>query len=118
MHYQEAVVWKKAMRLAELVCMSSAGLPAQERYGIRLQITRSAVSVAGNIAEGWTRESKRERSQFLAIAHGSLSELRTQLAFCEHISWLPSASLMEPMRLIDEISCMLTVLRRKKRTER
>ncbi|RXR06169.1 four helix bundle protein [Pseudoxanthomonas composti] len=115
MHYSTTTLWNKAMRLAELVCRSVAGLPAEERYGMRLQLTRASVSVASNIAEGWTRESKRERRQFLSMAHGSLSELHTQLILCERVHWLPAAALLEPLRLIDEISRMLTVLRRKAR---
>jgi four helix bundle protein len=71
MHYSKTIVWTKAMRLAELVCACSTDLPVCERYGIRLQITRASVSVASNIAEGWTRESRRERRQFLSLAHGS-----------------------------------------------
>jgi four helix bundle protein len=114
-HYQETTIWDKSMRLAERVCVVSTQLPAVERYGIRLQLTRSAVSVPGNIAEGWTRESKKEKAQFLAIAHGSLSELHTQLLICERVGWLFPADLVEIKRLIDEISRMLTVLRRASR---
>ena len=110
MHYMETTLWNKAMKLAELACRSVVRLPKEERYGIRLQITRAAVSVASNIAEGWTRESKRERVQFLAIAHGSLSELHTQLLLCDRIGWLPSGSLTGTFGLIDEISRMLTTL--------
>ena len=117
MHYSETIVWKKAMRLAELVCRAVEGLPEHERYGIRLQITRAAISVASNIAEGWTRESKRERRQFLSIAHGSLSELHTQLTLCVRIGWLSEPSLLESLQLADEVSRMLTALRRKARNE-
>lgn len=117
MHYSEAIVWKKAMRLAELVCLIVEGLPVTERYGIRSQITRAAISVPSNIAEGWTRESRRERRQFLSVAHGSLSELHTQLTLCIRIGWLSAASLTESFQLADETSRMLTTLRRKARSE-
>jgi four helix bundle protein len=117
MHYSSTTLWNKAMRLAELICRGVAGLPSEERYGMRLQLTRASVSVASNIAEGWTRESKRERRQFLAMAHGSLSELHTQLILCERVHWLTGEVLIEPLRLIDEISRMLTVLRRRAREE-
>lgn len=118
MHYQETAIWNKSMRLAERVCAASTQLPAMERYGVRLQLTRSAVSVASNIVEGWTRESKKEKAQFLAIAHGSLSELHTQLLICERVGWLFETDLVETKRLIDEISRMLTVLRRRLRPDK
>ncbi len=116
MHYMESTLWNKAMKLAELACRSASRLPREERYGIRLQITRAAVSVVSNIAEGWTRESKKERAHFLAIAHGSLSELHTQLLLCSRLEWLPQDVLQTPLGLIDEISRMLTTLRQRSRS--
>ncbi|MGH7505737.1 MAG: four helix bundle protein, partial [Longimicrobiales bacterium] len=73
-HYREAIVWKKAMRLAREVYRLAPRLPKEETYGMRSQLTRAAVSIPANIAEGWTRESDREKAWFLAIAHGSLAE--------------------------------------------
>lgn len=112
MRYRDAVIWKKAMDLAESACRCAARLPAEERFGIRAQITRAAVSVPSNVAEGWSRESRKEKAQFLAIAHGSLSELHTQLLLCERLGWMASGPLQSSYGLIDEMSRMLTALRR------
>jgi four helix bundle protein len=68
-----------------------------------------------NIAEGWTRESMREKAHFLAIAHGSLSELETLVTLCEEIGWLPTGQTHDPRAVIDETSRMLTALRRRQR---
>jgi len=115
MNYRDAIVWNKAMRLAEIVCRQTADLPASERFGIRLQLTRAAVSIPSNIAEGWSRESRKEKQQFLAIAHGSLAELHTQLLLCQRLNWLAEHDLQEAMSLITELSKMLTHLRRRLR---
>ena len=112
MHYRDATVWKKSILLAELVCRAARELPAMERYGLRLQITRSAISVASNIAEGWTRESIRDKANFLAIAHGSLAELHTQVLLARRIGWLSADTFEHPEALIEEVSRMLTALRR------
>lgn len=115
MHYRDAVVWNKAMAVAELACRKSRLLPREERFGIRAQITRAAVSVPSNIAEGWSRESMREKAQFLAIAHGSLGELHTQLLLCVRLAWIDEAELTDAFGLIDETSRILTALRRRSR---
>ncbi|MCE7033556.1 four helix bundle protein [Lysobacter sp. GX 14042] len=90
-------------------------LPREEVYGMRSQITRSAVSVAPNIAEGWTRETPRDKAHFLAIAHGSLSETETLLTLCEDIGWFPVERTATVRAAMDETSRMLTTLRRRRR---
>lgn len=116
MHYRDAVIWDKAMALAEQACRLAETLPVAERFGLRSQLSRAAVSVPSNIAEGWSRESRREKAQFLAIAHGSLSELHTQLLLGERLGWLDPEPLRPAYGLIDEVSRMLTALRRKMRS--
>lgn len=117
-HYRDTVVWNKAMELAEHSCKAAAALPVEERFALRNQISRAAISVPSNIAEGWTRESMKEKSQFLAIAHGSLAELHTQLLLGDRLGWMQRGTLSRAYVLIDEVSRMLTVLRRRTRARR
>ncbi|WP_374716901.1 four helix bundle protein [Caldilinea sp.] len=93
-------------------------LPREETYGMRSQITRAAVSIPANIAEGWTRESRREKAQFLAIAQGSLAEAETLLTLCENLGWFPEDETRFLRSLWDEVSRMLTTMRRNLREER
>ena len=116
MHYRELTVWQKAMEAAKEVYRLAPSLPREETYGMRSQITRSAVSIPANIAEGWARESRREKAQFLAIAQGSLAETETFLTLCEEIGWFPATE-TEPLRsLLTEVGKMLTTMRRTFRT--
>jgi four helix bundle protein len=115
MHYRETIVWQKAMEVAREVYRIAPMLPREETYGMRSQITRAAVSIPANIAEGWTRESVREKAQFLSIAQGSLAETETLLTLCEGIGWFPARETAKLRTLLDEVSRMLTTLRRKHR---
>ncbi len=115
LHYREAIVWQKAMAAAREVYRLVPHLPREETYGMRSQITRAAVSVPANIAEGWTRESDKEKAQFLAIAQGSLAETETLLTLCEEIGWFPVNETPVLRVLLDETSRMLTTLRRRHR---
>lgn len=115
MHYQKAVVWQKAMEVARGIYVLVPLLPREEIYGMRSQITRAAVSVTTNIAEGWTRETQRDKIHFLTIAHGSLAETETLLTLCEQFGWFPPPRTAEVRTAMDETSRMLTVMRRNKR---
>lgn len=69
-------VWQRSSRLcAELY----RELKDSREWGFRDQITRSALSVPSNIAEGYERNSRKEYVQFLRFAKGSCGEMRTQL---------------------------------------
>jgi four helix bundle protein len=113
MDYFDSILWEKAMQLTERVVAVSRLLPRDQRFGLRNQMTRAATSIPSNIAEGWVRESWREKVNFLAIAHGSLAELHTQLLVCIRVRWLCVDDIRAALALIDEIGRMLTALKAK-----
>ena len=116
-HYRQLIVWQKAMAAAKAIYALVPMLPREEAFGMRSQITRAVVSIPANIAEGWTRESPRERANHLSIAHGSLSETETLLTLCEEIGWFPVELTTHVRGLLDEVSKMLATMRRNLREE-
>ena len=68
MYYRKTILWQKAMEAARETYRLTPRLPGTENYGMRSQITRAAVSMPANIAEGWTRETVKDKAHFLAIA--------------------------------------------------
>lgn len=115
MHYRETILWQKGMEVAREVYRLVPRLPREETYGMRSQITRAAVSIPANVAEGWTRETAKDKGQFLAIAQGSLAEVETLLTLCEDLGWFPHSETQEVRGLLDEVSRILTTMRRKRR---
>jgi four helix bundle protein len=73
---QRLDVWRRSCRLSADVYRL---LATNREYAFRAQLSRSALSVASNIAEGYGRGSTPERVQFLRIARGSCNEAWTQL---------------------------------------
>lgn len=74
--FENLEVWKRSCRLSADLYRT---LDACRVYGYRDQVTRAALSIPSNIAEGYERSSPREYVRFLGIAKGSCGELRTQL---------------------------------------
>jgi len=63
--FEELEVWKRGCKLAVEVYVA---LKDCRDYGLRDQMTKSAVSVSSNIAEGAERDSEKEFIRFLHIA--------------------------------------------------
>ena len=89
----------------------SEGFPSSEMYRLVAQMTRSASSVPANIAEGHARATKRDYSQFLAIAKGSLMETETFVMLSVRLGYVTQAEADPVLALITEVSKMLTTLR-------
>jgi four helix bundle protein len=118
MEFVKAIVWEKSMRLAEHVLLVCRSMPRHQRLGLRDQMTRAATSIPSNIAEGWVRESFKEKVHFLSIAHGSPAELHTQLLLCRRAGVLTRQDVEPAPGLADEIGRMLTALKQRWRHAR
>lgn len=105
--FRDLIVWQKAMRLArETYCLVKL-LPMEERYALYDQMRRAAVSIPSNIAEGQSRNTKKEFIQFLHIAKGSNSELMTQFLLCLDFEYLKKEEIQKVMNLCTEIDGLL-----------
>ena len=84
-NFRELRVWQKGLLIAEYSYKLVASFPKEEKFALSLQITRAAVSISSNIAEGSSRSSEKDYNRFLQIALGSAFELETQLLISETI---------------------------------
>jgi len=72
--FEDIETWKEAR---ELVRSVYAVLHDCRDFGYRDQIQRASISVMSNIAEGFDRGTNKEFIQFLVIARGSASEVKS-----------------------------------------
>ena len=83
--YRNLEVWKSGKALAVAVYRLASSLPDEERFGLRSQIQRAAVSIPANLAEGAGRGGDEEFGRFVRIAIGSLNELDTLLQIASEL---------------------------------
>ena len=102
--FEKLDVWKRSSRLCVELYQS---LNTCRDLGFKDQITRSALSVPSNIAEGYERDSAKEFSRFLRIAKGSCGELRTQLYIGAEAGMLDKSIALRMVTETSEISKML-----------
>lgn len=77
--YKNLEVWRKSIDLVDEIYIITKSFPKTEVYALASQMQRAAVAIPSNIAEGYSRNHRREYVQFLGVAYSSGSELETQL---------------------------------------
>ena len=87
-NHKDLEVWKLSIDLVDAVYRMSKTFPPEELYGLVSQMRRAAVSIPSNIAEGAARASKKEFTQFLYMALGSVTELETQTIISKRLGYI------------------------------
>jgi four helix bundle protein len=67
---------------------ASKDFPPDERFGLRLQLRRAAVSIASNIVEGSARRTDAEYLNFLNVAMGSSAEVSYLLGLTYRLAFI------------------------------
>ena len=102
--FERLEVWKRACRLAVQIYEL---LRECREFALKDQMTRAAISIASNIAEGAERNSVAENVRFLHMAKGSAAELRTQTYIAQRIGVLPESAAQEMVKELKALSAML-----------
>jgi four helix bundle protein len=87
-NFRKLNIWQNGISIVKMTYRIVELLPETEKYGLRSQMCRAAVSVPSNIAEGCSRNSDSDFRRFLDIAQGSLFELETQLIIVEELKFV------------------------------
>lgn len=99
--------WKEGHNLVLEVYNVTKDFPDEEKFGLIIQLRRAVVSITSNIAEGFSRNSYREKLQFYSIALGSLTEVQNQLLIARDIGYLSKEkfhSLAEQTVIVSKIT--------------
>jgi len=86
--FTDLEVWKEAHKLVLTIYQLTKDFPKEELFGLVSQMRRAAVSITSNIAEGFSRFSYKEKTQFYSMSHGSLTELQNQILIAKDVGYL------------------------------
>jgi four helix bundle protein len=86
--FMDLDAWKEGHRLVLEIYQITKKFPREELFGLTNQLRRAAVSLTSNIAEGFSRNSYKEKLQFYSMALGSLTEIQNQLLISRDIGYL------------------------------
>ena len=98
-------MWKKAHGLVLEIYNITREFPSEERFGLVSQMRRAAVSVPANIAEGFKKQTLKDKSNFYNIAQGSLEDLRYYLILSKDLKYMQGNQ--GTLNIVEEIGRML-----------
>jgi four helix bundle protein len=86
--FRDLDAWKEGHKLVIEIYKMTKNFPKEEVFGLCNQLRRAAVSITSNIAEGFSRNSLKEKVQFYSMAKASNTELQNQLLIAKDVGYL------------------------------
>ena len=86
--FQDLIAWQEAHGLVLKVYLVTSKFPREESFSLVDQMRRCSVSVSSNIAEGFSRNTQKEKRQFYYISLGSVTELQSQFILSKDLSYI------------------------------
>lgn len=114
--FEKLDVWQEAIAYADAIYDVTDQFPNKEQFGLISQLTRSAVSVSGNVAEGSGRTSSADFGRFVEIAYGSLMETVSHLTIARRGKYLSDERFQDLYQQAERLARMLSGLRQTLRS--
>lgn len=103
--FEDLTIWKQGRVLVgEIYKLFESGSRGESDFGFKSQITRAAVSVMNNIAEGFERDGDVEFAHFLSLAKASAGEVRSMLYLAEDLFYTEAVKAESLRREYEELS--------------
>lgn len=108
--YKKLRVFVEADELVLALYPATVDMPVEERYGLKAQLRRAAVSTATNIVEGSSRGKTRDYCRFIEVALGSARECHYLLRLAVRLRMLASDHVQSLIRRYDRLEGSLNAM--------
>ncbi len=102
-NFRELNIWKQSIQLVTELYVLVSQLPSEEKFGLKSQMCRSAVSISSNIAEGSGRTTNKDFNRFLDISMASSYELETQLIISANLYEIDVKEIIEKINELQKM---------------
>ncbi len=86
--FTSLIAWQESHKLTLLTYKAIKYFPKEEQFGLTDQIRRSVSSISANIAEGFGRQTQKDKIHFYHIANGSLTETQNHLLVARDLGYI------------------------------
>jgi four helix bundle protein len=111
--FMDLKTWQMGHQLVLKIYKITKNFPKDELFALTSQLRRAAISFTSNIAEGFSRQSYKEKVQFYSISLGSVTEIQNQLLITKDIGYISESEYVTLVPLMLELHKMTNGLIRK-----
>jgi four helix bundle protein len=108
LNHKKLEVYQATRELVREVYAVSLKLPDVEKFNMKQQIRRAALSVKLNLSEGSSRKSNRERKRYYEMARGSVVEIDAALETAVDLNYFKVDDLEAVGKLLNKCFAMLS----------
>ena len=109
-YFRQLRVYSNSKELVKYVYTLLQKFPVEEKFALCSQIRRAVTSIPINIAEGFGRFSSKEKTRFIEISFGSLTETSCELEISYELGYITKEEYEEVEKQIIIISKQLSNL--------
>jgi len=109
-NFRQLNAWKESHKLVILIYRLTDKFPSKENFTLISQLRRCVISISSNIAEGFSRQGKKEKIQFYFTSKGSLTELENQIIIAKEVGYTSENEYNRIINQIEIVGRLLTGL--------
>jgi four helix bundle protein len=109
-NFTDLVAWKQSHLLVLEIYKILRLFPRYELHALTDQMRRCVISITSNVAEGFSRQGKKEKLQFYYMSKGSLTELQNQLLIARDVGYIDNITFQKLAKQTIEASKLITGL--------
>jgi four helix bundle protein len=106
--FKKLLIWQNGMDIVDKAYDVLPSLPLEEKFGLKVQLAKCAVSIHSNIAEGSAKRSEKDYLRYIEISLGSSFELETQLIVVRKRKWPMEQKIDELLDLVHREQKMIS----------
>lgn len=106
--FQKLQIYQLAKEVVKYNYKLTETFPNEEKFALVHQMSRAAVSVPSNIAEGTSRKSNKEKAHFINIAYGSLMELVCQMEISFELGYINQSEYDQFIKMVKNLSVKMS----------
>lgn len=111
--FRDLDTWQEGHKLVLSVYLIIKDFPGEEKYGLASQLSRAVVSITSNIAEGFARQTYKDKLRFYYMGLGSLVEVQNQILIAKDVGYLDNRSFQDVAQQTVVVSKLINGLIKK-----